>query len=209
MVCKNNWNLAYLSVKKSYKELPWIRTRIPQWFKDVIDSKWISPCKTLDVGCGNGYYSYYLSKKGYFVKGIDVSEDIINYANNNYKNSNLTFKKESIFSKELLDEKYKFIIDIGLLHNILPEDREKYINQLSNLLEKNGKLLVFCFDKRENTFNNKDVYLNSKINIYSYPLSREEIISLFSEDFLIEKISSLKYGTNNYKKRFLCLFKKK
>jgi len=55
----NNWDNIYSSVK-NLKKLPWVRTTIPEWFKLIINSKWIAPCKTLDVGCGNGYFSYYL-----------------------------------------------------------------------------------------------------------------------------------------------------
>jgi cyclopropane fatty-acyl-phospholipid synthase-like methyltransferase len=205
---KNNWNQIYLSTK-SYKKLPWIRTNIPLWFKEIIDSSWIKPCKTLDLGCGNGYYSNYLSKKGYEVTGIDISKEIIEYANKEYKNKNLKFIKADVFSKELLKDKYEFLLDVGLFHNILPEKRKEYSKRVSDLLENNGKMLVFCFDKREKTFNNKDYYLNTLINITSYPLSKIEIINTFKENFIIQKIKPIRYGTKNYKRRFLCYLEKK
>jgi cyclopropane fatty-acyl-phospholipid synthase-like methyltransferase len=205
---ENNWNNIYSSCKRSLKELPWVRTNIPVWFKEVIDSQWSVPSKTLDVGCGNGYHAQYLSKRGYHVTGIDVSKEIIEYANKNYNNKNLIFKQEDVFSKTLLKDKYNFIYDIGLFHNILPEKRKEYSKQISNLLEKNGKFLLFCFDKREETFKNKNVYLNTKINMTSYPLSKKEIIDNFKEYFKIEKIIEIRYGTLEYKKRFLCKMKK-
>lgn len=206
----NNWNNIYSSIKKSYKELPWIRTNIPVWFKEVIDSKWVKPCKTLDLGCGNGYYSNYLSKKGFKVTGIDVSKKIIDFAKQSYKHKNLEFRQADIFSeKDFFYEKYNFLLDVGLFHNILPEKRKDYAQKLYNLLEEEGKLLVFCFDKREETFKNKTIYLNTKINMTSYPLSKKEIINTFSSFFTIENIKEINYGTENYKKRFLCFFKKK
>lgn len=207
---ENNWNNIYSSIKKSYKELPWIRTNIPLWFKEVIDSGWVNSCKTLDLGCGNGYYANYLSKKGYKVTGIDVSKKIIDFANLSYKNKNLKFKQADIFSKDPpLDEKFDFILDVGLFHNILPEKRKEYAKILSELLEKEGKILIFCFNKKEATFKNKSLYLNTKINMTSYPLSKKEIIDSFKDFFIIQEIKNIEYGTENYKKRLLCFFKKK
>ncbi len=205
----NNWDNIYSSVK-NLKKLPWVRTTIPLWFKSIVNSKWIAPCKTLDVGCGNGYFSYYLSKKGFKVTGIDVSKEIINYAKKSYPQSNnLKFIVSNFFNKETLSEKYNFILDIGLFHNILPEKRKEFSKRLSDLLFDKGKVLIFCFDKREGTFENKNTYFNSLINMYSYPLSKEEIIKTFSKDFIIEKIEEIRYGTNNYKRRYLCFLIKK
>jgi cyclopropane fatty-acyl-phospholipid synthase-like methyltransferase len=101
------------------------------------------------------------------------------------------------------------LLDVGLFHNILPEKRKEYSKRVSDLLENNGKMLVFCFDKREKTFNNKDYYLNTLINITSYPLSKIEIINTFKENFIIQKIKPIRYGTKNYKRRFLCYLEKK
>jgi len=145
MVDENNiWNKTYSS-KKNIKKLPWVRTTVPEWFKEAIDPDWIKPSKTLDLGCGNGYYANYLSKKGFTVTGIDISKDIIDLAKKTYKNNNLDFKQADVFSKSFLKEKYSFLLDIGLFHNILPEKRKEYTKRLSELLEDRGKLLLFCF----------------------------------------------------------------
>jgi 2-polyprenyl-3-methyl-5-hydroxy-6-metoxy-1,4-benzoquinol methylase len=205
---ENNWNDIY-SFKKNLKKLPWVRTTIPEWFKEIIDSKWITSSKTLDLGCGNGYFANYLSKKGFKVTGIDVSKEIIKFAKESYKNKNLDFKQSDVFSKELLKDKYNFLYDVGLFHNILPEKRKEYSKTLFKLLNREGKFLLFCFDKREKTFNNKKFYFNSLINMYSYPLSKKEIIETFKEDFIINKLIPLRYGTNNYKRRYVCLMTKK
>lgn len=48
--------------------------------------------EVLDIACGTGYGSDYLIKNGAeSVIGVDISEEAIDYANNNYKNENLTF----------------------------------------------------------------------------------------------------------------------
>jgi len=204
-----DWDKVYSS-KKNLKKLPWLRTVIPDWFEEIINnSNWVKPCLTLDLGCGNGYYAFFLSNKGFKVTGIDISKKIIAVTKKSYTNNNLKFKQLDVFSLHLLENNYDFVYDIGLFHNILPERRKEFVNILSFKLNKNGKFLLFCFDKREQTFNNKSSYLNTLYDMYSYPLSKDEIIEIFSPKFNIEKIIEHRYGTNNYKRRFICLMSKK
>ena len=207
---KKDWEKVYFSAS-SLKKLPWIRTNVPFWFKNFFQNQVNFSCssKILDVGCGNGYYAYYLSTLNFQVTGIDVSKQIIDVAKKTYKHKNLKFKEEDIFLKNISKEKYDFIYDIGLFHNILPKKRKEYSKIISKLLKKKGKFLLFCFDKREETFKNETIYLNTLYDMYSYPLSKEEIINTFNKEFTFEKIQELRYGTNNYKRRYLCLLCKK
>ncbi|MCK9292639.1 MAG: class I SAM-dependent methyltransferase [archaeon] len=206
---QDDWDKVYSS-KKNLKKLPWLRTVIPEWFLKIVNNpRWVEPCLALDLGCGNGYYAYFLSNKGFKVTGVDVSKKIIAVAKKTYTNNNLEFKELDVFSSHLLTNNYDFTYDIGLFHNILPERRKEYVDVIASKLNKKGKFLLFCFDKREKTFNNKPIYLNTLYDMYSYPLSKEEIIKTFSSKFKIEKIIEHRYGTNNYKRRFICLMSKK
>ena len=39
------------------------------------------PARVIDMGCGTGWTSYFLAKRGYTVVGVDISADMIEYAN--------------------------------------------------------------------------------------------------------------------------------
>ena len=45
----------------------------------------------LDVGCGEGYGTFYLSRYCQKIIGIDISKHTIGYAKNDYRNVNLEF----------------------------------------------------------------------------------------------------------------------
>ncbi|HWQ75880.1 MAG TPA: methyltransferase domain-containing protein [Syntrophomonas sp.] len=58
------------------------------FFKNIPDECLISYCtsnilnkgKALDIGCGNGRNSVYLAKQGFDVVGIDISDEVIKWA---------------------------------------------------------------------------------------------------------------------------------
>lgn len=112
---------------------PWTFKEIPKELIYLINKEKIKPCKVLDVGCGESYYSIYLASKGFKVTAIDNSRKALKYARQhakkakvkcrfilmNYKNKNLNKFKE----------KFDFIFDWRFLHLIINEkERENYLD---------------------------------------------------------------------------------
>ena len=59
---------------------------------ELVESGKVKPCKVIDIGCGEGYYSIYLAKKGFDVLGIDISEKAIEYAKQNAKQAGVNIR---------------------------------------------------------------------------------------------------------------------
>ena len=96
---EHNYELIY---KKFGANLPWCLEEIPQWFKQLVKSEWISPCKTLDLGCGIGDYANYLAENKFDVTAIDISKKAISLAKKKYSLKNLRFKVHDIFKLKSL-----------------------------------------------------------------------------------------------------------
>jgi ubiquinone/menaquinone biosynthesis C-methylase UbiE len=209
MVKKNIWENAYL---KFGENLPWCLEQVPEWFKSVVKSGWVKPCKVLDIGCGSGNYANYLSTKGFSVTGIDISKRIISVAKRRYmSNDMIKFKCKNVFKLSSQRQKYDFIYEVSLLHNIIPDKRKQYVRIIYSSLKDNGKLLVCCFSKDDLLFKGKKELYVPEINNTMYPLSRNDIIKLFSGYFRIDKLKKVYFGRANKRKRerFLCLMTKK
>jgi ubiquinone/menaquinone biosynthesis C-methylase UbiE len=206
---ENSYDIAY---RKFEENLPWCLEEIPSCFKKLITSKEIPACKTLDVGCGTGNYAKYLSLMGFEVLGIDFSEKAIELARRKYiSEKRLTFNVGNAFSLSKINQKFDFIYEVSLLHNIPPRKREQYIDQILSVLNSKGKFLVCCFSDQDEHFKgNKEVYFPDLDNTV-YPLSEKELVSLFSKNFYIKKIEKVFFGRTNKRKkeRFLCLLEKK
>jgi len=103
-------------------------------------SKISSNSKILDAGCGTGYLTNWLGKKGYSTIGVDGSEAGINLAKKN-KNINVDFVYSDL---EKLDEKYYnkfdavFCVEV-IEHSFAPRT---LLNSLEKMTKKNGYVFI-------------------------------------------------------------------
>ncbi|MEI6843493.1 MAG: radical SAM protein [bacterium] len=193
----SKWSKIYK--EQNPNEIPWNFEKIPTWFSEIIDSGWVSPCKTLDVGCGLGNYANYLSEKGFDVLGVDFSDEAVKQAREKFKRENLEFRVgDALNLKPIIDEQnsemFKFVIDISLLHHIKPENREKYAKSLTDVTEKGTKLIISCFSESDPVFEGQKAFQNPDTNTVTYVLSREDIIKTFESQFNIEELSEVEFG---------------
>lgn len=91
----------------------------------------------LEVGCGTGELSYLINKKyKKNVLGIDVSEEAIKFANENYKNLNLQFKILNLIN-ETVNESY----DLAICSNVLEHFKNPFI-LINKILSISKSLIV-------------------------------------------------------------------
>ena len=198
--------------KKFGKNLPWCLEGVPKFFKSLIESGWVKPCKTLDMGCGIGDYSNYLALNEFEVLGIDISETAIKMAKEKYSsNKNLQFKVYDIFKLKEIKEKYDFVYEISILHNIEPKKRAEYIKNICSVLNKNGKLLVCSFSKDDLLFQGRESLYFQDLDNTVYPLEEKDFQKLFGKYFKIEKTEKVYMGRKGKRERerWLCLMEKK
>lgn len=71
----------------------------------------------LDIGCGNGKITNYISNTvGCKIKGIDFAADAIGRANQLFKSNNVSFEVKNINNLNEISEKYSKIISIDSLY---------------------------------------------------------------------------------------------
>jgi len=54
-------------------EIPWNIESPPNALVELVESRQVQPCKTIDMGCGAGNYAVYLAALGFDVTGVDIS----------------------------------------------------------------------------------------------------------------------------------------
>lgn len=98
--------------------------------------------KVLDVGCGNGRLLQALGDKQIDYLGIDLSEELLKKARENYPG--FSFATGDILNLgkiECCD--YDFVFSIAVLHHIPGEDlRIQALKQLKNKVKADGKIVV-------------------------------------------------------------------
>ena len=172
----------------------WTESIPPRELVDLVESGKVKPCKVLDIGCGEGFYSVYLASKGFDVTGIDISETAIRMAKENAikQNVKINFFALDVIDLEKINDKFDFIFEWAILHHILPEKRQKYVENIKVLLNNGGKYLSVCFNIQNSDFGakNKEVRIipegaKMPAGTKLYYSSFEKMKQLFEQNFHI------------------------
>ena len=140
----------------------------------------------LDVACGTGYGSDYLIKKGAKkVVGLDISEEAINYAKNNYNNSNLTFIVGDSTKLPFKNGHFDIIVSFETIEHI--KKYKKFLDECKRVLNEEGVFVCSTPNKRFTSFFNE---VSPYHVIEFYP---EDFQNLINEYFPCTKL----YGQNN------------
>lgn len=143
---KDFWNSVWsLEVRYSSlnntKELPWETYTHDKNLEDLVDVLDIKDSRVLELGCGSGYDTFFLSKIAKDITAIDISQIAIDIAKkNNIERNNITFIVGDI-DTDIPNKEYDIVYDKGCLHNNIEKANSLFIN-LYQLLSKNGKIII-------------------------------------------------------------------
>jgi 2-polyprenyl-3-methyl-5-hydroxy-6-metoxy-1,4-benzoquinol methylase len=111
---------------------------VPTVFKDELlrpyfeQGDFVEPI--LDVGCGRGYFSNLLLKRGYRVFGIDLNSDL-------QSSENFDFQKRDFITFET-DQKFNTILLVNVLTTAPPADRLKILKKIKEIKSESGVAYV-------------------------------------------------------------------
>ncbi|MDD4298831.1 MAG: methyltransferase domain-containing protein [Bacilli bacterium] len=133
--------------------------------------------KILDIGCGGGRYSRYVSKFSSEIYSIDKYKKMIDSPENKMLNF-LTAKMDNIPFK---DNMFDFIFSIGVIHNATSiEEYKKSIIEIYRLLSKDGYAIISLFT---NDLITDDL---TEVDNYIYTITDREPMVLLSKTMLKE-----------------------
>lgn len=119
--------------------------------------------KVLDIGCAYGAGSFFISDVAEAVKGIDLYDEHIDYAQKTFQNDNIDFSVLD-FNTEDITEKFEVIIASEVIEHLKLNISDS-IEKLANLLEFDGILcLTFPIDDEQNQFSSPHRQFNLTID---------------------------------------------
>ncbi len=190
---KEQWEKIYEG-----ENTPWNAGVAEPYLVNLVGGGKVKPGKAIDFGCGTGNESIFLATRGFKVTGVDISENAITLARRNAEQINVdcTFIVASVLEIPI-NQKYDFVLDRACFHFLDPSERQQYIDEVRSLLKPSGMFLLFVSSDQETPKN-------------TYQFSREEIYSLFSNQFDILNIDLVTLETHKEKpKPYVCLMKRK
>ncbi|OGH92246.1 MAG: hypothetical protein A2534_04980 [Candidatus Magasanikbacteria bacterium RIFOXYD2_FULL_39_9] len=140
--------------------------------------------EVLDIGCGSGHGSNKLAAKFKKVYAVDVSEDALAYAKENWSAPNIEFIVGSGTSIPFPDNSFDIVASFEVFEHI--EDWKKFLSEIKRVLKNNGRLFM--------STPNRDVYSPGKKltdkprnPFHFFEMSVPEFKNALGEFFTIEK----------------------
>jgi ubiquinone/menaquinone biosynthesis C-methylase UbiE len=96
--------------------------------------------RVLDLGCGAGHGSNMLSKKYKSVVGVDISEDAITYAKENWNAENIEFKVGSALEIPFPDNSFDVVASFEVFEHL--SDWKKFLSEIKRVLKPEGIVYI-------------------------------------------------------------------
>ena len=138
------WGLFYL------RQPPWDYGKPQKWLVALVEKGRLKSCKTIDLGCGQGNDSIYLTKKGFDVIGVDFSTRAIKKAKQRARNAdlNIKFMVDDVTNLRNVSGKFQLVVDNGCLHTIIGKKaRDNYVKTVLNITKPGSHYFLRCFIK--------------------------------------------------------------
>lgn len=140
-------------------------------------SQFVAGKSVLDASCGAGYGSAILAKDAKSVDGLDISEETIAYAKENYRADNIHYTCGSIASLPFADASFDVYVSFETLEHVDEKTQKAFLQEALRVLKADGILIVSTpnknvYDKRgHNDFHVKELtytefhdFLNAKFS---------------------------------------------
>jgi len=114
-----------------------------QYFDIVTDEICNSETIALDMGCGTGRWSAYLSPRVKFIEAIDPSKAVYSAELLTQEQENVRITQAGVDSIPFEDESFDFAMGIGVYHHI--PDTKKAITDTLSKVKKGGHFLTYLY----------------------------------------------------------------
>ncbi|MBN1618310.1 class I SAM-dependent methyltransferase [Candidatus Dojkabacteria bacterium] len=128
------------NIKKSDDPLGYLSEREETYWAiyNVLNEIKDKSLKILEVGCGQGYLTYAISKKGFNIRGVDISENAIRLAKESF--GDLYEVADVLKLSETSSKKYDVIIATELIEHL--EHPDAFMNAFQKMLNPGGRLIL-------------------------------------------------------------------
>lgn len=187
-IVQNDYNAIADIYAKRYGKIDYCKIYIDEFVASL------SGKDVLDVGCGAGQITDYLTQKGLNVIGLDFSQELLKIAKQNSPNSKFILADICDYEQET---KVDGIITKDTLFHLPNEDLIHVLQKFKRLLKPNGNICIIMDTPKEIGENIFVEELDSKQQVYYNYLSAEKLkIMLEKTGFNVKKIQRVNENNN-------------
>lgn len=120
--------------------------------------------KILDLGCSDGFGTYYLAEQAKSVLGVDFDKDALEYAKSVNKSNNIDFKLENFLGKKYGN--FDGIVSFDVLEHIYPENQKEYMKTVMMNLDNFGGVFIVGTPSLEMQQYSKENVVGAHVNVF-------------------------------------------
>jgi SAM-dependent methyltransferase len=130
-----------------FRDPPWDTNITPPELVDFMNHH--SPGRAIDLGCGTGTNVIALAQHHWRVVGVDYVRKAIRTARRKARQANVQaeFRVGDVTDMGWVTQPFDLVLDIGCLHSLDASSRQRYIQNLKNILSPGGIFLLYAFVK--------------------------------------------------------------
>lgn len=143
------------------------------WIAAEIQKRFNKPISVLDIGCGAGLLTNYLSLQGHVVSGIDLSQKSLEIAAKKDITKKVQYQKADAYHLPFENQSFDCVCAMDVLEHV--ENPKKLIAEASRVLKNQGVFFFHTFNRNILSYlliiKGVDLFVNNAPkNMHVYPL---------------------------------------
>ena len=201
------WHDAWQRVSKPHKELP----KLPYIHEITRKLKKYQVKKVLDLGCGSGWLSIFISKYGFDITGIDTAKPAIELGKTwaGEDNATVNFLVGDLLNLPFKEGTFGAVVCNSVIEHFRFDQAKIIFDKVHNILADKG-FLFGCFDL-VGTGKGEYFELNDGTHIYTDQMRKGMMLRNYSDQELREllaKFDIMSFDKNSYGSRLVWARKK-
>lgn len=197
------WDDAWQRVSKPHKELP----KLPYIHEITRKLKKFRVKKVLDLGCGSGWLSVFMSKYGFEITGVDTSKPAIELGTiwAQEDSANVTFLVADLLNLPFDDGAFDAVVCNSVLEHFRADQAKTIFDKIHKVLIPGG-FFFGCFDQVGTGTKGEYFELQDHTHVYTDKMRKGMMLRNYSDQELKELLANfdiLSFDKNNYGSRLV------
>ena len=173
--------------RRDYRQMPWYSPRPSPWLVRAVRDGWIPRgISILDVGCGSGSNTIWLSSQGFRSVGVDISPTVIEVATARAQKAGVTaeFRTANAAALPFRTGSFGAALDTGCFHSLPIRLRPRYAREIARVIGTASPFLLTWIPRE----------VRSSVGPPHRP-ALAEVASVFEPWFLFDRVERHESGS--------------